>query len=107
MEEMRWLEYGQRLRAERRGALRDQSGAIAPMILEAATVGGALALGLQAGRIEAGCWGDIAVIDLDHPSLAYCDADHLADALVTAADNGVVLGTYVGGCWRGSGGEGP
>jgi formimidoylglutamate deiminase len=102
IEEMRWLEYGQRLRTEMRGALRSAEGLVAPTALDAATLGGAQALGVPAGRIEAGRWGDLAVIDLDHPSLAGCDAEHLAEALMTGADNGVVLGTYVGGSWRGT-----
>ena len=100
IEEMRWLEYGQRLRTEKRGALRDGEGKVAPTALDAATVGGARALGVEAGRIEAGYWADLAVLDLEHPSLAGCDAEHLAEAIVTGADNGVVLGTYVGGAWR-------
>jgi hypothetical protein len=40
------------------------------------------------------------VIDLEHPSLVGCEVETLAEALVTGADNGVVLGTYVGGNWR-------
>ena len=102
IEEMRWLEYGQRLRTEKRGALRSGEGLVAPTALDAATLGGAQALGVAAGRIEAGRWADFAVIDLEHPSLAGCDAEHLAEALMTGADNGVVLGTYVGGSWRGT-----
>jgi formimidoylglutamate deiminase len=102
IEEMRWLEYGQRLRTERRGVLRNGEGEVAPTVLDAATVGGARALGIPAGRIAPGHWADLAMIDLDHPSLAGCDADILAEALVSGADNGVVLGTYVGGNWKGS-----
>lgn len=104
LEEMRWLEYGQRLRAETRGVLRGGEGDVAPAVMEAATAGGAGALGLPAGRIEAGRWADLAVIDLAHPALAGCDAEHLAEALVCGADNGVVRGTWVGGRWRESGG---
>jgi formimidoylglutamate deiminase len=107
IEEMRWLEYGQRLRTEKRGALRDERGEVAPAVLEAATAGGARALGLPAGSIEPAHWADFVLIDLDHPSLADCDAARLAEAIVCGADNGVVLGTYVGGKWRVSGGRGP
>ncbi len=100
LEEMRWLEYGQRLRNERRGVLRSGEGEVASVVLDAATAGGARALGLPAGRIEAGHWGDLVVIDLEHPSLAGCEAETLAEALVSGTDNGVVRGTYVGGNWR-------
>ena len=100
LEEMRWLEYGQRLRTERRGVLRSGEGEVASTVLDAATAAGARALGLPAGRIEAGRWGDLVVIDLEHASLLGCEVETLAEALVTGADNGVVLGTYVGGNWR-------
>jgi formimidoylglutamate deiminase len=100
IEEMRWLEYGQRLRKERRGLLRNGEGEVASVVLDAATTGGARALGILAGRIESGQWGDMVVIDLEHPSLEGCEVETLAEALVTGSDNGVVLGTYVSGNWR-------
>ena len=49
LEEMRWLEYGQRLGGEMRGGLPDAAGEVAPTLLAAATIGGARALSL-AGR---------------------------------------------------------
>jgi formimidoylglutamate deiminase len=100
LEEMRWLEYGQRLRNEMRGALPAPDGSVAPVLLAAATTGGAQALGVQVGRIAAGCWGDMVAIDLRAPSLAQVSADHLLDALVFGAGNEVIAGTYVGGRWR-------
>jgi formimidoylglutamate deiminase len=100
LEEMRWLEYGQRLRSETRGVLTDGEGQVARTVLHAATAGGARALGLQTGRLQAGNWADIAVIDLGHPALAGCDPDHLVEAVVFGTDNDVILGTYVGGTWR-------
>jgi formimidoylglutamate deiminase len=100
IEEMRWLEYGQRLRKERRGVLRSGEGRVASTVLDAATVGGARALGVSAGRLDVGHWADFVLIDLEHPSLAGCEAETLAEALVSGADNGVVRGTYVGGNWK-------
>src|SRR4051794_8459221 len=97
---MRWREYGERLSKERRGVLRTGEGEVASVVLDAATAGGARALGVPAGRVEAGLWGDFAVIDLEHPSLEGCEVETLGEALVTGADNGVVRGTYVGGNWR-------
>jgi len=100
LEEMRWLEYGQRLRSETRGAVRNAEGQVAPAILSAATEGGARALGVDAGRLAAGCWADFAAIDLEHPALAGCEADHLLEAIVFGTDSDVILGTFVGGRWR-------
>jgi cytosine/adenosine deaminase-related metal-dependent hydrolase len=79
----------------------DESGRdVASAVLDAATAGGVRALGLPAGRIEVGRWGALVVIDLDHLSLAGGEVETLAEALVCGADNGVVLGTYVGGSYR-------
>jgi formimidoylglutamate deiminase len=100
LEEMRWLEYGQRLRGETRGALADGEGQVARTLLHAATAGGARALALPAGRLEVGNWADLALLDLGHPALAGCDSEHLLEALVFGTDNEVILGTYVGGRWR-------
>ncbi len=105
LEEMRWLEYAQRLRTETRGALPGPDGSVAPVLLAAATTGGAQALGVQVGRITAGCWADLVAIDLGAPSLAEVSAEHLLEALVLGAGNEVLAGTYVGGRWRPTGQE--
>jgi formimidoylglutamate deiminase len=99
-EEMRWLEYGQRLRDELRGALLDDTGNVAPILLDAATKGGAQALGLPAGRIVPGCWADLVAVDLGARPLAEVPREHLLEALVFGAGNEVIAGTYIGGRWR-------
>jgi formimidoylglutamate deiminase len=103
LEEMRWLEYGQRLHGELRGALPDARGDVAPALLAAATAGGADALAVPAGRIAAGQWADFVAIDLTAPSLAEVPPERLLPGLVFGAGNAVIAGTYVGGRWRASG----
>ncbi|MEO7475769.1 MAG: amidohydrolase family protein, partial [Gemmatimonadales bacterium] len=105
LEEMRWLEYAQRLRGELRGALPDASGAVAPALLAAATTGGALALGVPTGRITPGSWADFAAVSLAAPSLTDVPPERLLEALVFGAGNEVIAGTYVGGRWRATGEE--
>ncbi len=100
IEEMRWLEYAQRLATESRGALRDAEGSVSRTLLEAATAGGAKALGIEAGRIEPGLWADFAAIDLDSPALAGWTPETLLDSLIFGATEGVVAATCVGGEWR-------
>ena len=100
LEEMRWLEYGQRLRVGKRGVLVDGRGQVAATLVEAATAGGARAVGVDAGRIEAGCWADLVAIDLEAPCLAGLESDHLLEGLVFGADESVVWGTAVAGVWR-------
>ena len=99
LEEMRWLEYGQRLRGERRGVLLDDRGEVGRVLFEIASLGGARSLGLQAGRIETGHYADFAAIDLDHPSLAGWKAERLIDSLVFGAADECVAGTCVAGKW--------
>ena len=114
-EEMRWLEYGQRVKHGRRGAVvaasSQQCSDAAAALFRAATVGGAAALGLRAGRIQAGFEADFCLLDLAAPALApvlrSCDADGtaLSDCVLPAFVFGcdaasVVCGVCVGGRWR-------
>jgi formimidoylglutamate deiminase len=103
LEEMRWLEYGQRLRGEMRGALADDAGRVATTALAAATTGGARALALNVGSIAPGAWADFVAIDLTAPALAEIAPDRLLEALVFGAGNEVIAGTFVGGRWRATG----
>lgn len=98
LEEMRWLEYAQRLARERRGVLLED-GTVAARLLQAATRGGARALGAPAGAFEPGRWADLAAIDLDHPSLAGWTAETLAESLVFGAADGAIRATCVAGTW--------
>ncbi|MGH7526209.1 MAG: formimidoylglutamate deiminase, partial [Gemmatimonadales bacterium] len=100
LEEMRWLEYGQRLRREMRGVLPDADGEVAPTLLAAATTGGARALGLPAGRIARGCWADLVAVDLTAPALTGIAPNRLLAAAIFGGGNEIVLGTFVGGRWR-------
>jgi formimidoylglutamate deiminase len=104
IEDMRWLEYGQRLRGELRGGLPDETGAVAPMLLGAATAGGAGALGLDAGRIAPGAWADLAAVALDAPALRDVAPERLLEAIVFGAGNEAITGTWVAGRWRATGG---
>ena len=99
LEEMRWLEYGQRLKTETRGVRRDHEGQVARVLFEAATVNGAQALGIEAGRIAPGHWADFIAIDLGVPCLAGWEPDTLLDSLVFGAGDEAIAATCVGGKW--------
>jgi formimidoylglutamate deiminase len=94
LENLRGLEYGQRLRSERRGLLGERP---ALTLLDAATAGGAASLGIAAGRLVAGAPADLVAIDLGHPALREIPAGQLPEALVFGAPDEVVLATAVGG----------
>lgn len=97
IEEMRWLEYAQRLTREERGVCIDPSGSVATALLDASTKNGARCLGISAGSIEAGKLADFAVIDLDHPQLAGASDENLAAAICCGADNSIVKKTIIAG----------
>jgi formimidoylglutamate deiminase len=100
LEEMRLLEYGQRLRSGSRGILRDDRGAVAPYLWRLATVEGARALGVNAGAIEEGRLADFLALDLEHGSLAGWEPETLLTAFVLGAPDDVVAATCVGGVWE-------
>jgi formimidoylglutamate deiminase len=99
IEEMRWLEYGQRLAQQRRGVCVDDVGDVAPRLLDIATLNGARALGLRAGAIRRGAWADFAVVDLDCPGLSDCSDDTLLASLIFGTGNEAIVGVCVGGRW--------
>jgi formimidoylglutamate deiminase len=79
---------------------RDHDGQVARVLFEAATVNGAQALGVDAGRIAPGCWADFIAIDLGVPCLAGWEPDSLLDSLVFGAGDETIAATCVGGVWR-------
>jgi len=106
LEEMRWLEYGQRLARGERGCLRDGAGEVAPGLLRCATEEGAAALRIDAGRIAEGRLADFVSVDLAHPALSGWTDETLAASLAFGSPDSVVAGTCVGGRWvRGGGGS--
>jgi formimidoylglutamate deiminase len=109
LEQMRLLEFVQRVQREERGVVCDEGGANGRQLLRVATQGGARALGLPVGRIAAGQLADFCLVDLDHPSLAgttletaceaILDEGALEDALVFGGADGAIAGVCVGGRW--------
>ncbi len=99
IEEMRWLEYVQRLARRERGVGRDEGGAVARRLLAAATAGGARSLGLDTGAIRPGAWADLVALDLTAPALAGWTPETLLDSLVFGAGDEVLAEVCVAGRW--------
>jgi len=95
-EELRLLEYGQRLRAERRARLADGSGLGAPLYASVAAAGGT-ATGLAVGTIAPGAFADLVVIDETAEAVIGHDSASVLDALVINGGRADVSGVYVGG----------
>lgn len=96
VEELRFLEYGQRLRTERRARLATRAGLGVPLWSRACR-GGALALRQPTGALEPGRYADVVVIHRDAAALRGHDADTLVDALVIGGSRADISDVYVGG----------
>ncbi len=82
-EELRWLEYGQRLRHESRNQAALQPGAsTGTALVQAALAGGAQASGQAIGALASGKRADFLVLDAEHPALLGLSPDRWLDALV-------------------------
>jgi cytosine/adenosine deaminase-related metal-dependent hydrolase len=93
-EELRLLEYGQRLAARGRNRLTPAGASTGGSLYRAALAGGARALGAQAG-LAPGAPADFVTLDMDHVSLAGRRGDAVLDGWIFAAGR-----TAVDGVWR-------
>ena len=96
VEELRVLEYSQRLRDQGRNLLTTE-GSNGRSLYDRSLVGGAQAVGRKVGKFEAGYRADIMTLDADHPSLICRDGDSWLDGWIFAGDNRVVSNVWVGG----------
>ncbi|TMV04961.1 formimidoylglutamate deiminase [Ruegeria sediminis] len=89
-EELRTLEYSQRLRDMARTVLVPGEGSVGHALYTGAARGGAQALGRDAGEIAVGRLADLVAIDREHPSLCALADHQLLDGLCFAAPDAVV-----------------
>jgi formimidoylglutamate deiminase len=89
-EELRLLEYGQRLMLRSRNVLAIGSELSTGLEMYQATIrGGAMALGIEAGLVV-GAAADIVSLDMCHPAFAAVSEASLIDSYVFAASNGAI-----------------
>ena len=101
IEELRWLEYGQRLSSLRRLVASSlEVPHCGARLWQAAQAGGAQALGRKIGRLAPGCRADLIHLDADHPLLCGRRAETLLDSLVFSGNANPVQDVMVGGRWR-------
>jgi formimidoylglutamate deiminase len=99
-EELRWLEYQQRLRKRRRGVLAAGGEShVGTRLWRDAARCGAAAIGQPAGAIELGARADWLVLDDTHPSMAGAAADTALDHLLFAGGDAAIRDVMVAGRW--------
>jgi formimidoylglutamate deiminase len=99
-EELRWLEYQQRLRRKRRGVLASSDEAhVGTRLWRDAAIHGALAIGQPVGRIAVGRRADWLVLDRAHPNMAGAATEAALDHLLFAGASAAIRDVVVGGRW--------
>jgi formiminoglutamate deiminase len=96
-EELRTLEYGQRLRERRRNRLGPEGASTGRHLFDMARRRGAQALGIASGSLAAGGTADVLILDDAHPAIAGREGDQIIDSWVFAAGDGVVRDVFAGG----------
>ncbi|MFA6231894.1 MAG: formimidoylglutamate deiminase [Rhodanobacter sp.] len=100
VEELRWLEYGQRLSTRHRNmAARQQGDSAGETLWRAALRGGAQASGLQVGELRSGARADLIVLDEHAPLLAARNARSMLDSFLFAGNTPLVRNVMCGGRW--------
>ncbi|WP_172434866.1 formimidoylglutamate deiminase [Metapseudomonas otitidis] len=100
VEELRWLEYGQRLRDQRRNRLyRPEQPQVGRTLFDAALAGGAQALGQPVGALAVGSRADWIVLDGTDPYLATAEGDALLNRWLFAGGDRQVRDVMVAGRW--------
>ena len=99
-EELRWLEYQQRLRKKRRGVLAAGGEShVGTRLWRDAAQHGAQAIGQPAGAIETGRRADWLVLDAEHSSMVGAAADSALDHLLFAGGDAAIRDVMVAGRW--------
>ncbi|HMO09287.1 MAG TPA: formimidoylglutamate deiminase [Paracoccaceae bacterium] len=96
-EELRTMDYAQRLRDRARSVLAPPGGSVGRDLFDRVAAGGAQAAGRAAGAIAPGLWADLMALDTTHPSLAGASGDGLLDGWIFACNQTVVTDLWSAG----------
>lgn len=99
-EELRTLEYSQRLRDRSRAALATAERSTGRRLYEDVVAGGAQAAGRDSGRIEPGRWADLVALDAEHVDLVGRRGDTVLDAFAFAGDAAMIRDVWAAGRHR-------
>lgn len=97
VEELRGLEYSQRLRDRARAVLAQPGRSTGHVLAAGAARGGAQAAGRNAGAITPGALGDLVALDDTDPDLGSRIGDQALDTLIFSKDNSAVRDVWSAG----------
>lgn len=96
-EELRTLDYSQRLRDRSRAALATIEHSTGRRLFDAICTGGAQAAGRDSGQITQGHWADLMTLDAGHMDLDGLDGDIILDTYIFGGDDRMVRDVWSAG----------
>ena len=96
-EEMRTMEYSQRLRDTARAIMAEPERSTGRVLYDAALVGGAAAAGRDSGAIRAGNWADLVAVSRTNPVMMGRQGDTMLDSLIFAGSDALVRDVWAAG----------
>ena len=96
-EELRMLEYSQRLFRKERNVMTDNPGSLGRSLYTGALSGGAQALSRNSGSIASGQWADLLALDSDALALYGSSEDEILDRWIFSGDDSLVREVWSAG----------
>lgn len=101
IEELRWLEYAQRLIKQQRAILAtDEEASVGQNLWQQAAVGGAQSTNSNTGCLAIGKQADLLVLDKDKTKLFANANQHILDSMIFASQQNPVSDVMVHGVWQ-------
>ncbi len=98
-EELRLLEYGQRLSLQQRAILGSENESVGRQLYQMAAECGGKALGVKTGKLGVGYRADLLVIDDQHSTVAGAQEDRLLDRFIFSNTGNPIAKRMIGGRW--------
>jgi len=106
IEELRWLEYAQRLTKQQRAILASpETASVGQNLWHRAATGGAQSTNSNTGALSVGKQADLLVLDEKQTSLFANNNNHLLDSVIFASQRNTVKDVMVNGQWVVQNGE--
>ena len=97
VEELRTLEYSQRLRDKRRNIMATETASVGRQLWQMVTTGGHQAMGRKGGVIRVGGLADLVALNANALDLIGIAGDRILDSLVAAGDNRMISEVWSAG----------
>ena len=97
VEELRWLEYGQRLATRHRNIATGARSSVGETLLQGALESAARSTGQAIGRLDAGDCADWLVLDHNAPQLAVLQQEDAVDRWIFSGNRNLVRDVFVSG----------